>query len=228
MFQKIKDIIDTIRFNFHYLPFKQAIKLPIYVHNARFDSMLGRVKIDADKIYRGMITLGVYGVPLFPNTGFCWQNHGGEVVFKGKFTCGTGGGISVNKVAKLTFGNDIFNSYGLKIIASRNISIGEGTRFAWNVFIMDTNMHPLKNKLTGKKSSGGAPIQIGDYNWFGTNAIILPGVVTPERVICGLGSIVTRNISWESWCLYGGNPLHKLKDNIYRDNNDDRDEYVYG
>ena len=93
--------------------------------------------------------------------------------------------------------------------------------------VMDTNMHPLKNKLTGKKSSGGAPIEIGDYCWISTNSIILPGVRMPGRVICALGSLVTRGVTYESWCMYGGSPISKLKDNIYRDFDDDKDETVF-
>lgn len=227
LLRNIKDLIDTIKFNFHYLPFKYAIKLPIYVHNIRFVDMKGTITIESENITRGMIVLGVYGVKVFANTGFSWENHGGKVIFKGKCTIGTGGGLSIGKNATLIFGNDFLNSYGLTLIASRKIQFGRCVRIGWNVMILDSNMHPLKNKLTEKKSSGGYPISIGDYNWFSTNCVILPGVNTPERVICGLGTIVTRNVEWKSWSLYGGTPIKKLKDNIYRDYNDDKDEFIY-
>lgn len=56
---------------------------------------------------------------------------------------------------------------------------------------------------------------------------MLPGVTMPERVICALGSLVTRGVEYESWCMYGGSPIKKLKENIYRDFDDDKDETVY-
>ena len=93
--------------------------------------------------------------------------------------------------------------------------------------IVETIKIKIKNKITDKKSSGGAPIEIGNYCWISTNCIVLPGVQIPDRVICALGSLVTRNIMYESWCMYGGSPIKRIKDNIYRDFCDDQDEMVY-
>lgn len=228
MIKKIIDVIKSAYFCFHYLPFRQAIKLPIILYGATFDDLRGSVKIECDNIYKGMIKLGVDGVKIFyPHRGFTWQNHGGAVIFRGSLCIGAGSALSINRRAKLVFGNDFRHTYGLKIIASRNIIFGDHCRFGWNTFVMDTNMHPLKNSITNKKSSGGANITIGNYNWFSTNCVILPGVETPDRIMCGLGTVVTRNVDWKSYCLYGGSPIRLLKENIYRDLNDDKDEYVF-
>jgi len=166
--------------------------------------------------------------PFYPKRGFTWENHGGTVVFKGKCHIGAGSAISVNRHATLTFGDDFRNTYGLKIIASRTITFGQSTSMGWNTFVMDTNMHPLKDKLTNRKGKGGASIEIGDYNWYSTNCVILPGVKTPERVMCGLGTVVTRNVEWKPYCLYGGSPIRLLRENVWRDLNDDKDEAVFG
>lgn len=34
MFSLIRNIIPILRFNFHYFPFSQAIKLPVFLNNA--------------------------------------------------------------------------------------------------------------------------------------------------------------------------------------------------
>lgn len=225
---KIINYLKSIYFNFKYLPFKQAVKLPIMLHNAYFDDMKGKIIIDCEHIYRGMIQIGYWGVSLFPSKyGIVWQNHGGTVIFKGECRIGAGSVISVNKRATLEFGDDFRNTAILKIVASRTIKFGHSCRLGWNILVLDTNMHPLKDLNTNKKGKCGANITIGDYNWFGTNCIILPGVETPERVICGLGTVVTRNVNWESYCLYGGSPIKKLRDNVYRDLNDDKDDEVF-
>lgn len=229
MLDKVIDLLKSAYFCFKYLPFKQAVKLPIILYGAHFDDLKGNVRIESESVYRGMIKLGVPGVCLFyPHRGVTWQNHGGNVVFKGKVSIGAGCAISVNSKANLIFGDDFLNTYGLKIIASRTISFGKSNRFGWNTFVMDTNMHPLKDKNTKKKGRGGASIKIGDYNWFSTNCVILPGVETPERVMCGLGTVVTRNVEWKPYCLYGGSPIRLLRENVYRDLNDDKDDMVYG
>ncbi|EEF91626.1 acyltransferase [Bacteroides cellulosilyticus] len=226
IFAKIKDLICTIYFNFKYLPYRQACKLPIFVHNIKFVDMKGNIRIECDNIRMGMISFGYWGVCIFPNTGFVWQNHGGTVVFKGACCIGAGSALSINAHATLIFGDDFLNTAGLKIIASRTIEFGQSARLGWNSFVLDTNMHPLKNSITNEKGRCGANIKIGDYNWFGTNCIILPGVQTPERIICGLGTIVPRNIEWKSFCLYGGSPIKILRENVYRDYNDDKDDMI--
>ena len=223
----IQDIIKTIYFNFKYLPLYQAVKFPIYVHNAILDDMRGKILIDSPVVYHGMVSLGKWGVKIFHDKRIVWQNHGGTVIFKGKCLIGAGSSISVNAHAIVEFGEDFINSAGLKLIASRRVTFGEKARLGWNTMVMDTNMHPLKDKMTGKRGKGGAPISIGDFNWFGSNCIILPGVNTPERIICGLATIVTRNVEWEPYSLYGGSPIHKLRGNVYRDYDDDKDEEVY-
>ena len=91
---------------------------------------------------------------------------------------------------------------------------------------MDTNFHPLKDKVTGRRSSGRKATKIGEYCWFSTDSICLPGVQMPNRVICALGSVVTRNVDYESYCMYGGSPIHKIRENVYRDYDDDKDPEV--
>lgn len=227
LFRKFLDGIQSVYFNFHYLPLKQAIKLPIILHRASLIDVKGKVRIESNNIYRGMIHLGSYGVCLYPDHGIVWQNHGGTVIFQGKAVIGNASVLSINKHAEVVFGDDFKNTAALRLVASRKIHFGRTVRLGWNTMIMDTNMHPLKNRLTDKRSSGGAPIEIGNYCWISTNSIVLPGVHMPERVICALGSLVTHGMEYESWCMYGGSPIKKLKENIYRDFDDDEDETVY-
>lgn len=41
----LRSIIPTIYFNFHYLPFKQAIKLPIFLYKPHLKLMKGTITI---------------------------------------------------------------------------------------------------------------------------------------------------------------------------------------
>ena len=43
----LRYIIPTIYFNFHYLPFSQAIKLPIVFYKPHFGKLKGVVKINS-------------------------------------------------------------------------------------------------------------------------------------------------------------------------------------
>ena len=76
-------LIPSVIFCFWYLPFKQAIKIPIIVYCPRIFKFGGRVIIDSDKIYFGMIRLGLFITNQYPNAGIRWYNKG-TIVFKGR------------------------------------------------------------------------------------------------------------------------------------------------
>ncbi|MCR5313107.1 MAG: hypothetical protein K6E54_05585, partial [Bacteroidaceae bacterium] len=196
----------NIYFNFHYLPFKQAIKFPIIINKMTIENAKGRVIIDCPNIKTGMIHLGFKEVSVYPNTGLTWDNSGATVIFKGHAIIGNDSYISVAHNSTLEFGDDFVATAATKIISYRGIKIGQSCRFGWGVNILDTNFHPLYDmeKKQFKRASG--KIEIGDYNWFSTGCRIMHSVVTPERCIFGMNTIVTRNCEKESYCLMGGNP----------------------
>ena len=84
----------TIWFNFHYLPWRQAVKLPIFLYRAKILRAKGSITISGD-ISTGMIRLGEPTVSLYPSTGFIWENHGGRCSFAGKCVIGNASGISL-------------------------------------------------------------------------------------------------------------------------------------
>ena len=67
---------------------------------------------------------------------------------------------------------------------------------------------------TFKSASG--PIEIGDFNWFGTQCKIMHSVITPERCIWGMGIVVTRGCVKKSYCVMGGSPVRVLAENVMR------------
>lgn len=216
IFQQIPLILKSIYFNFHYLPFKQAIKLPIIVHKMSYVSMKGKVILDCDKIRYGMIHLGKYRCKVFPNDGLTWDNRGGTVIFKGKARLGNHCFATIGKKTTVEFGDDFVCNAGLKLVSFFGMSFGQSTCFGWDCLIMDTNMHPLYDmeKQRFKKASG--PIEIGDYNWFGTRCRIMHSVKTPERCIFGMNTTVTRGATMESYCVMGGDPVRVLSRNVMK------------
>ncbi len=207
----------TIYFNFHYLPFRQAIKLPIWLRKADLKKMRGRVVIDSDIIKTGMITMGFREVSIYPNSGVMWENNGGTVFFKGTCCIGNASFLSFGKDTTVEFGNDFRNTAALKMVSYRGIKIGKCARIGWDSMIMDTNFHPIYDmeRKVYRKASG--KITIGDYNWFGTGCRVMHSVTTPERCIFGMGTVVTRNCEMKSYCVMGGSPVKILSENVMRD-----------
>ena len=54
-----------------------------------------------------------------------------------------------------------------------------------------------------------APIELGDFVWIGTRAIVLPGVRLGKGCVVGAGAVVTK--SFESNSVLVGNPAKKMK-----------------
>lgn len=213
-------LIPSILFNFRYLPFKQAIKLPVWVYKMRLLSQKGSICIESDRIFSGMIQLGFPRCATYPNSGITWRNRG-KVIFKGSCKIGNDCFVVVGKQGTLTFGNDFKANAGLKLVSECRITFGNHMRLGWGGIIMDTNFHPLFDMEKKKFKRAYGPIEIGDYNWLGLQCFVMHGVHTPERCIFGARSVLTRGSQFESYCVHGGSPLRVLSRNVMRDYNHD-------
>lgn len=221
----LRSLPQSIYFNFHYLPFRQAIKLPILLYKPDLLRMKGQVCIKSGNIYMGMIRLGFRTCSIYPNNGIVWENLGGNVIFGGKCLIGNDSALTFGEKTIVTIGDDFRNTASLKLVSYRGVSMGDHTRMGWGVLIMDTNFHPLFDlrKQVFKRASG--PIVIGNYNWFGTQCKIMHSVKTPERCIFGMNTVVTRNCEMKSYCVMGGSPVKILSENIMRDYEHDVEQY---
>ena len=77
----LRSIFTTIWFNFHYLPFKQAIKLPILLYKPKIIASKGSIIIKGE-IKPFMIKLGIPQIFIYPNTGVMFENWGGRLYLK--------------------------------------------------------------------------------------------------------------------------------------------------
>lgn len=212
----IKIIWYSWWFNLHYLPFKQAIRLPIYLWKPKLLKCKGKIILDGP-IYSGKIKLGFKRVSIFRESGVAWENHGGTVVFKGGASIGSGSAISIGDRSLVELGDDFNSTYGLKLVSYYSVKVGEHGSLGWNTLIMDTNFHKLYDKETNAPFPLGGKIEIGEYNWFGADCKIMHSVKTPERCIFGMGTIVTRSTPMEPYAITGGQPPRILHRNVYRD-----------
>lgn len=221
-------IFHSLYFNFRFLPFRQAIKLPILLIRPHFIQLKGKIEIDDAVCSFGIVKLGNLGAKAFPSTGIKINMQGGTWKINGKCWIGANSSIEIGRHGLLIMEDDFVSSTSLKVFCYRQITFCRGSHFGWECIVLDTNFHPLKDCKTGTKKVAGAPIFIGEYNWFGSRCVIMPGVKTPKRCIFGFGSIVTRNIAFEEYAVHAGSPMHVVSKGYYRDYSDDKDPAVYG
>ena len=215
----------VIIFNFYYLPFSQAIKLPILLYKPKFINLKGKILIDSKNVRFGMIRMGFRLCGIYPNTGITWQNNGGLVIFRGSALIGNDSYLVFGKKTIVDFGDDFRNTACLKLISYRGIKFGKGTRIGWENLIMDTNFHPLYDIVKKEFKRASGKIEIGDYNWFGTQCKIMHSTITPERCIFGMNTVVTRNCIKKAYCVMGGGTCKILSENVMRDLNNDTETY---
>lgn len=208
-------IPTSIYFNFHYLPFKQAIRFPILVKKSHIYKAKGKIIIDAP-IKFGMIKLGFFGGHMYPNNGIYWTQYGGTIIFKGSCMISNNSFLVQGKDSTIIFGDQFVASTSMKLVSFKRIEFGRYVRVGWEVIFTDTNFHPIYDMKKEKFKKAYGPIIIGDNNWFGMQCKVMHSVTTPKHCIFGLGSVLTRGVEYESYCLYGGSPLKVLSRDVMR------------
>ena len=203
----------TIYFNLKYLPFRQAIKLPILISNKVYLRVTsGRLIIDSP-IRTGLIHFGYGNVGIFDNkkSRSIWEVSG-TIIFKGRCNIGHGSKISVWSNGKLIIGDNFTITAETSIVAFSEISFGNNCLLSWDILVMDTDFHKIKDE-SGSIINNPRPIFIGDKVWIGCRSLVLKGTIIPNNCIIGANSTVTKVLDKVN-CLYAGTPVKIVKENI--------------
>ena len=216
--QELRYLLPTLYFNFRYLPFRQALRLPIVLYRPHLIKCKGQVRLEpADgRIRHGMVRLGFRLVNIYADNGITWENNGGTVTFRGKCVVGNDASISVAAGATLDFGDDFGNSAAMKLVAMERIVFGSHVLVGWRCLFMDSNFHPLYDMEREQTLPTSSPIVIGDDNWLAAFCRVLPGTVTPPHCIIAMGTTLTRGTRLKSYCVMGGTPVRVIRENVRR------------
>lgn len=120
----LRSLFFSIYFNFKYLPFDQAYKLPILLFKPKLLKCKGKITIKSDNIKFGMIRLGWDSVSIYyPNNkyGIIFENHGGEIIFEEDIIIGSGSALSIGSTALLTICRDSIFTANARIVCYNNI-----------------------------------------------------------------------------------------------------------
>ena len=129
--------------------------------------------------------------------------------------CYAGGTISI--------GNFVWMSLRGQIISATHVEIGDYCIFGRDVYISDTNEHPLDPALRreqtiamlrdgiepDRSAAASAPVIIGKDVWVGERAAILKGVSIGDGAIIAAMSVVTKDVP--AGTVVAGNPARVVK-----------------
>lgn len=215
--KRFPNIWKTLLFNFYYLPFKQAVRLPIFLGNRIIIKSLGSrnsVFVN-DSLTRGSINLGIGNgsYDKGKNEYSYWEiGNNGIIKFDGACQISKGFRIHVRDGAILKIWNGFSANANSLICCDENITIGAGCMLGWNVSLMDTDLHRLYNEKNIYYNQP-APVHIGDFVWISADATILKGCCIGGESVIAKSAVVSRQTTKRN-CLLAGNPAVIVKENI--------------
>ena len=215
------NIIKTLWFNFRTMPFKVALKLPVFIYGKLDTYVLkGEVVFQDCEVKRGMVKMGqnkeflgtVKGaslIVLYPNSKLIFT---GNSEFSSNYLLRTGEG------AELKIGKDTFFGSSVKLVCIKKIVIGHCSRIGFESQLIDSNFHYTYNLEKKNVSPREGEINIGDYNWIGNRTTISKGTSTNPFTIIANSSIVNRDYTTieDEYVVLAGQPAKVLAKNIRR------------
>lgn len=100
--------------------------------------------------------------------------------------------IEIKKDAAVTIGSAYINS-GAVILAAKEINIGKEVLISREVFIYDSDHHPLLDD-NGNQTNPPRSVTIGDHVWIGLKSTIIRGSKIGNGAIISAGSLVAGKI----------------------------------
>ncbi len=98
--------------------------------------------------------------------------------------------LEVGKNAFIKIGNGTYLNRNTVIVAKERVEIGKDCKIAWDVVIIDSDLHPLP----GETKVDTKPVIIMDNVWIGCRVIVLKGVTIGSGAIIAAGAVVTKDV----------------------------------
>ena len=206
-------IIKTLKINFRYFTFKDAIKCPILVsRKVKLNLLKGKVTFECP-IRTGIVRFGfnTLGLVDYNRERAIFSNEG-RIKFSGRCRLGAACRIGVLENGELHFGQNVAITGRSSIIAGEYIHIGNDCLISWDVQIMDTDFHKIIN-INNTRCEYKKPIIIKDHVWIGCRSLILKGTIIPSNSIVSAGTTITGKYDTSN-AIYASSSIKILKKDI--------------
>lgn len=124
----------------------------------------------------------------------------GAITLGSRVRLGAGVHLQTYGAGFIRIGNLASVNNGGSITATCGVTLGDCSRCAAGVVILDSAFHAMSPTQQTKR----APVVIGRNVWIGTRVTILAGVTIGDHSVIGAGSVVSRSIP--ARCFAAGSP----------------------
>jgi acetyltransferase-like isoleucine patch superfamily enzyme len=207
LYRGLRALPKSLIFCFTYLPWRDALRLPVVVsHTVCFRSLKGRVRLAGPARF-GTVRIGFLDAPgVDPGLRTVWDvREAGEVVFAGPARIGPGAGLVI--AGMLEVGDDVQLNARTTIVCWDRIVLGDRVAVAWECLIMDTDYHDIN------RQAPCAEVVIGAGVWVAARVTVLKGVRIAPGCILAANACVTRSFE-EPRAMIAGNPARVVKRDV--------------
>ena len=217
---KVRDIFSliislpiTIYVNFRCLPFKTALKLPIFVgYKTHIDKLSRNIRFGCVPT-TFMVRIGWGGTEgrELGKKNYLLLNENASIQFNGRCTMSSGVSLILD-LGTLEIGKNFFCNKNCTISCNDRITIGDNVLFGWNVEVLDSDNHKVIHKNQKSVCDRGS-IRVGNHVWVAAFSHILKNSVIPDGSIVAYHSLVTKKFEGEK-LLLGGCPAKVVEEEI--------------
>ncbi|PHS22538.1 MAG: acetyltransferase [Robiginitomaculum sp.] len=112
------------------------------------------------------------------------------------------------KNGKIVLGDCVLLTGGTRILAAKNITIGDGCMLAHSVTVSDCDWHGIYDRT--QIDDNAKPVTLADNVWLGDGAFVGKGVTIGQNSIVGARAVVTRDVPAN--VVVAGNPARVVKE----------------
>lgn len=220
--------LKTIYFNFRVLPLSSAVKLPFVITGkVQFRSLKGDVEFQCPVRF-GLINIG-RDVDNMPSSYVPAQLFlQGKLIIQGSCIINQGANVVVWPNGILILGEGLLICSGVLVKSTRYISIGKYVMISSGCFIMDSNIHCIRDIKTGHVPSPTKPIVIGDYCWLSMNTSVMGGAIIPDSCVTSRYAFVNKKLrDVNSGSFLAGMPAIPVRENLQRVISFDREREIH-
>ena len=197
------DWIKTIKVNFHYFVFRDAIRFPIMISWRTVLKTVGGVVFLDDKVTSGMLLFGYKSLgtidAFYERT--IWDIEG-LIKLQGRYnSIGRGSKFCVRGVC--TIGGNLTITGRSELICQKKITFGKDVLISWDVLIMDSDFHEIMDE-SGIVQNEDMDVVFGSHIWIGCRTTIMKGTVIPNNCVIAAGSLISGKLLREG-CVYTSN-----------------------
>ena len=219
IFVKAIDCVYSFWFDLHFLPLKDAIKIPVYIsHRTKIQGKICKdsVVLNCDVIPRS-ISIGIseatFGLQGDKHSYIMFQ-PGSKIIFNGSCVFSKGCSLRLFAGGIIEVGNNVYFNQYANISSHTKVHLGDDLLAGWNVNIRDADGHSLFDlENPAERTNKDAEVFIGNHVWLASFTDVLKGAVISNNSVTAYRACVGKKFEEESVIL-GGLPAKIIKRNI--------------